>query len=192
MPYCGISSETVTIAVLLAELEQWLAANAPRTRSLLHPPATPEQLGDLTARLGFALLPGVADLLLWHNGTTEQLGGFELAPTFWLIDADSIAKDTHSLRATAEAFDPEAWEEHWVPIGADRCGGYLIVDHNPHTDTGRTFRWEIENGEAATGSWPGLEELCTALRTALTDRTTWMGYEARIADGALRWKRARP
>ncbi|MEU0562060.1 SMI1/KNR4 family protein [Dactylosporangium sp. NPDC006015] len=178
----------MTVAVILADLDQWLAANAPRTLSLLHPPASQEQLQELESRLGFALLPEVASTLLWHNGATEEMGGFQLAPTYWLTDAARVAGDASRLRATARASNPEAWDVQWVPLAADRCGGYLVVDHTPDVDTGRTFLWEPENGEDAMGSWTGLAELCSELRFALLRGAPWLDNSYQIVDGGVEWE----
>lgn len=176
----------MTVATLLSEVERWLAGNAPRTLSMLRPPATPEQLRDLETQLGFALHPAVATILRWHDGTEEHLGGFELAPTYWLLSADSVAGDAHSWRQLVgkDADDDlDMWQHSWVPIGADRCGGYLVVDH---TDS-RTFLWEPENGMHARGIWPTPEELCTELRVNLLNRAPWLGCVPTITDGGVEW-----
>jgi hypothetical protein len=176
----------VALTAVLSEIDDWLARHAPATAAMLHPPATPSQVEALEASLGPALLPEVATVLRWHNGTVEDIGGFELAPTYWLFDAGTVARDALRLNANAAQFDQDGWDDRWVPLAADRCGGYLLVNHEQGADRGKVDLWDPENGPPSA-IWSGLEELCSELRTALVHRQPLMNCVYEIVDGAVAW-----
>ncbi|GIF06972.1 SMI1/KNR4 family protein [Actinoplanes siamensis] len=178
----------MSVVAVLSEIEGWLARHAPRTHTMLNPPATPDQLGALEAALGFPLLPEVVAALRWHNGTSEDSGGFELVPTYWMVGAEDIANDARRLNSSAAEYDRDDWSERWVPVGADRCGAYVLVDHNVGEERGRVFTWDPESGER--DSWSSLEELYSDLRAALADRTPLAGCTYDLVDGGVAWEDA--
>ncbi|MEU4164822.1 SMI1/KNR4 family protein [Actinoplanes sp. NPDC026670] len=178
---CAVSVES-----LLADLEDWLRSNAPKTYALLGQSATSDQLSRLEAMLGFKLRPEFIATLRWHNGTAQGLGSFELAPSYRLLDADSIRSAASRLNASAAESDIDPWSQRWVPLGSDDCGGHLLVDHDEGEDCGLVFTWDPENGFPME-TWPSLMHVYVDLKTALLHHSPMASCAHQVVDGGLEW-----
>lgn len=130
-----------TIAERWAQIEAWLAANAPPALATFRPPATPADIAQAEATLGLALPAEYKALVSGHNGQTS-LGPMVANCTLLALNQLATTRD-RIAKLIADAppdddCDPRiervAWHDRWVPIGNFQRD-YLVLDLAP-TDAG--------------------------------------------------------
>ncbi|MEV6520687.1 SMI1/KNR4 family protein [Longispora sp. NPDC051575] len=177
----------------LHSIDQWLTAHAPITATSLRPPATVEQLDRAERELGHPLPDELRQLYLWHDGTVGLAGSsapFDIEPSLYfqpLDEALAARQWLNDLYATINQDDYITWRAHWLPIAADDCGAYVVVEtQGPHT--GRVIYRSDEDGPHLERAWPTLTHWADALSTALTTGEPFMRVHLPVpVDGTLTW-----
>jgi hypothetical protein len=73
-----------------------------------------------------------------------------------MLNSEATVSDARMLNESAEEFEHFEWSERRVPVGTDRYGAYLMVDHDEGRDRGRVFVWSRRtawSGATRTKNW---------------------------------------
>jgi cell wall assembly regulator SMI1 len=173
-------------ATTLERIEEWLAANAPRTHSFLNPPATPADLRQAEVLFGWSLLPELTQLYLWHNGAGRSARPFYLLPEYSLLNlADAVTAWQTWQQIMAD--DPDNPHRHWFPLATAFTGDFVIVDHA--TDTrGSVFPVLLGDGARPDKSRPSLAGVLTDLLHAMQTGEPIHGWRVTVSrDGTFDW-----
>jgi cell wall assembly regulator SMI1 len=174
---------------LLTSIEGWLAANAPATLTTLAPPASPAALAEMERELEVVLLPEVRALLSWHDGAVEAAPTFELLPGYEFLGTGDILATASMMRQYASGPRP-TWSRSWIPVAADRCGAYLLVDHHAQDGGAQPGAVMISDHEDPLNfweTWSCLEEALTSMFDAARHGTPYLQLQPAVADGMLVW-----
>jgi hypothetical protein len=140
----GMSSPKDRVTGAVERIRIWLTANAPELAASLRPGASPERIAAAEAELGFALPPGVRQLLATHDGNDDELGVLGHRYLFNLrlavMEQDGVrmfvgfVRDNPGCWAEAGVTEAEVTSDRWVGV-AGRDSDYLAVS----IESGRVF-----------------------------------------------------
>lgn len=112
---------------LWAQIEDWLAANAPGIAPTLGPPASEDQVESAETELGLTFPPAVRESYRVHNGGTELwfglFGGWEL------LGVQQVVQEARRHREAKAEFDIDFdYPDSMLPLFHDGGGNFLYVD----------------------------------------------------------------
>jgi cell wall assembly regulator SMI1 len=143
---------TTTLTESWARIELWLAANAPEIRESLNPPATADELEQLTTVIGQDLPADLIASYQIHNGQAEDAACGGLMPfgedygdiAHSLASLEEVIMDYEMMTELLEGGDfvgiekephdaikAAPWNKGWIPIANDGGGDYHCVDLDP-------------------------------------------------------------
>lgn len=154
MSDCGISH-------LLIELDKAYRSLEGLSDTVLNLPATQSDIAEYEELLGFQMCNELRSLFLCSNGSRgisvdpfpvprdslflthpfssleqsavdykklTEMGGFEKRGKFF---EEKISSDRFANHHRVNAIKREPYSSKWIPIGNNRTGAYIIVDHDP-------------------------------------------------------------
>lgn len=163
------AATTAQVNAAWKRIEKWLGTHAPRTRASLRPPASPERIAALQARMSVTFPPDLVASLGRHDGVAA-VDGFDLPPFYRLLPLEEIVggwEVTCSVLAAGPVGD-DWWHRAFVPFATAGDGGCLLVDQRPGGH-GRVGEFYPEEGTGFDG-WPAsvaelLEGVARSLET---------------------------
>ena len=171
-------------------IERWLAAHAPSAHASLRPPAPPERIAALQARMSVAFPADLVASLGRHDGVAAA-DGFSLPSFYRPLPVDQIVSDwegTCTVLANAPGGDDWWWHPAFVPFAAASDGGCLLVDQRPGGH-GRVGEFYPEDGTGFE-RWPGsIAELLEGVALTLESGEPYLKWYRPVvnADGRLEW-----
>ncbi|MER7334717.1 MULTISPECIES: SMI1/KNR4 family protein [unclassified Micromonospora] len=183
------AATTARVNAAWKRIEKWLATHAPRTRASLRPPAPPERIAALQARMSVAFPADLVASLRRHDGVAA-LDGFDLPPFFRPLPLDEIVGDwevTCSVLAGGP-MDDDWWHRAFVPFATAGDGGCLLVDVRPGGH-GRVGEFYPEEGTGFDG-WPAsIAELLEGVARSLETGDPYMRRYRPVVEtgGHLDW-----
>jgi cell wall assembly regulator SMI1 len=108
------------------------------------------QIDEVARVLGHRLPADVSRLYLWHDGATMTGDPFDISPSYHFLDLHAAVEARAYLNQLhrsdlADDEDFRDWQPHWLPIGYDTGGNYIIVE-TAGLDPGRLFELSMANG----------------------------------------------
>lgn len=144
------------------EIDEWLAARAPRVSALLGAGAPAERLEQLEVTVGAALPAELRAFFSRHDGA-RSLGSYDLLPIegvigVWrdwneLLEDGGFGNGRKPKDRSGRLFQPVWWHRGWLPLAQDSGGNLLCVDlaPGPRGVRGQVLFWERETGPEASG-----------------------------------------
>jgi len=171
----------MSMMVTLELIESWLREHSLPTADSLQPRATQAQLDEAARVLKVQLPAEISCLYLWHDGATAAGTPFEIAPTFSFMSLER-ALDAWSGRNQLyrDHLDRRSqlrdWQPHWLPIGVDICGDYIVVETAGNM-AGRVLESSFVHGPCFETAWASLydwaEEMLSSLTADRRFRSCW-------------------
>lgn len=134
------------LALVLARLDAWYAANLPPGKYVFNPPASDEELDAFEQLVGFPMPRSYRQLYRWHNGENDERWGhiyglpllpLEQAATNWKMWTGILAElggNRYAVPAGAwpeDAVDPAYINPAWIPLTHDGSGNHIGLDLDP-------------------------------------------------------------
>ncbi|GIH11261.1 hypothetical protein Rhe02_93280 [Rhizocola hellebori] len=183
----------MSMMATLQSIESWLRVNSPPTADSLQPRATQQQLDEAARFLDVQLPADLACLYLWHDGATAAGAPFEIAPTFSFMSLER-ALDAWTGRNQLYRRDLDRdsafhdWQPHWLPIGVDICGDYVVVETAGET-AGRIFESSFVNGACIDTAWSSPRDWAEQMLRSLTaDRPFREHWRRDTTSRILTWR----
>lgn len=124
------------------KFKQWLEENYPDGLLDLNPPATNEEIEELTISLGVQLPDEFISILKIHNGQKGEAAWLfdsqEFLSTYRIIEEYNTWKKLQEKELKNKISTPDSgvkndwWNKNWIPITSDGCGNSYCLDLLPN------------------------------------------------------------
>jgi len=125
------------------KFKQWLECNYSDGLLDLNPPASDDEIEELTKVLGVELPEDFISVLKIHNGQKGEKAWLfdsqEFLSTHRIIDEYNIWKNLQKTKLQGKVSLPDDgvkndwWNTSWIPFTSDGCGDHYCFDLNPNS-----------------------------------------------------------
>ncbi len=199
-------SHSHAVGASWTRIVRWLEEHAPASAQALNPPATADDIRELSDGLGFEVPEVLETWLRLNNGSTAKdsrvpaPGGARVIPHLdsKLFPGGEVFLDCrritglyqNNIRIAHEIGDPDWWELSWIPVVAEADAHYgLILDAGQRDGSVPVLAYRETDYPKRYAS--SLEELLTGVADMLEhgrgDGQFTRGYEATVEDGRVVW-----
>ena len=149
------------------KFKQWLSINYSNGLLDLNPPASDDEIEELTKTIGLELPKDFLSVLKIHNGQKGEAAWLfdsqEFLSTHRIIEEFNTWKNLLNTELQGKVSTPDEgvkndwWNINWIPITSDGCGDHYCLDLSP-TSSGRkgqviTLWYELAEREIVASSF---------------------------------------
>ncbi|MBQ0896992.1 SMI1/KNR4 family protein [Micromonospora sp. U56] len=143
---------------------------------------------------GHPLHVELAELLYWHDGTTNLPDeSLQIAPDFGFIGlSDALSEWQLRCAGDSSALQDHplmSWSPNWFPFGLDWCGGVIVLNHDQsRAGYGNVFATEPEQGSRRAEGWNSVTSLVRDVLESLHSGQARRDYQPVVDEGVLTWQ----
>ena len=125
------------------KFKEWLADNYSDGLLDLNPPATTDEIEELSSTLGIELPEDFIEVLKIHNGQKGEAAWLfdsqEFLSTHRIIEEFNTWKNLHINKLQGKVSKPDSgvkddwWNKNWIPFSSDGCGNSYCIDLDPNS-----------------------------------------------------------